>query len=132
MYRDCISPRNQISDVQQQLLDLVDDAGRIERRLDRSLGAITGISFSEYRILHSLRAQPEGAASRVDLSESVGLTPSAVTRALKPLEARGFVQTRKNTRDARQALATLTAAGFELVDDAVGVVNDHAPELLRR
>ncbi len=121
--------KNSTSDDQQQLLTLLGEAAQIERRLDRALSAIKGISFSEYQILRTLLGEPGRAASRVDLAEAVGLTPSAVTRALKPLEKLGFVETVKSDRDARQALATLTGRGLELVDDAVGVVNDVAAEL---
>jgi len=60
----------------------------------------------------------------VDLAAAVGLTPSAVTRALRPLEELGCVDTQKSERDARRSLASLTAAGAELLDDAQGAVND--------
>jgi len=40
----------------------------------------------------------------VDLAAAVGLTPSAVTRALRPLEKLGCVATQKSERDARRSL----------------------------
>ena len=61
---------------------------------------------------------------RVDLAESVGLTASAVTRALRPLEKNGVVATEKHDRDARCSLAKLTPAGAELLRDAESVVAD--------
>lgn len=120
--------RTPTTDRQRELLDYLGEASRLERRLDRTLSAIKGISFSEYLILRTLLEQPGQAASRVELAAAVGLTPSAVTRALKPLEKLGFVETVKGARDARQALAKLTDQGVELADDAVGVVNDAAAE----
>lgn len=99
-------------------------ASKLTRRLDRALSGIKGISFSEYQMLSHLAAEPGGGVTRVDLAASVGLTPSGVTRALKPLEKLGFVETIKDERDARRALATLTDAGTELVADADGVVAD--------
>ena len=51
---------------------------RLERRLDHSLGAIRGISLAEYRLLRALGDAPGSRASRVDLAEAVGLTPSGV------------------------------------------------------
>ena len=90
---------------------------------------IKGISFSEYQMLAALRDHPAAAATRVDLAAAVGLTPSGVTRALKPMEKLGFVETAKDARDARKSLATLTPAGIELVVDADGVVGDAIAEL---
>ncbi len=99
-------------------------SARVERKLDRSLSNIKGISFSEYQLLAALHGDFDGAATRVDLAEAVGLTPSGVTRALKPLEKLGFVETRKDARDARRSLAGLTPHGVELTVDAAGVVDD--------
>ena len=105
---------------------------RLERRLSNSLGAIRGISFAEYRLLHALQDAPESQASRVELAYAVGLTPSGVTRALRPLEKLGLVSTVKNQRDARLAMAALTPAGQELVSDASAVVSDSLATMLQR
>lgn len=105
---------------------------RLERRLDHSLAAIRGISLAEYRLLRALGDAPGSQASRVDLAEAVGLTPSGVTRALRPMEKLGIVSTVKSKRDARLAIAALTPAGRELLDDASGVVDDTMQALLRR
>lgn len=104
--------------------ELLDSAGYLERRLDRALSTIRGLSFSEYRLLRALAIQPEARAMRVELAEAVGLTPSAVTRALKPLEKLGYVVTLKSDRDARRSLACLTDAGRELLSDAEGIARD--------
>lgn len=106
------------------LLTLLETAATLEKRLDRVLSAGRGISFSEYRLLRALAAAPQGTASRVDLATAVGLTPSAVTRALKPLEKLGVVSTERGARDARQSLASLTAAGAELFSEAHGMLQD--------
>ena len=105
---------------------------RLEKRLDSSLGAVRGISFAEYRLLRALSDAPSAWASRVDLAQTVGLTPSGVTRALRPLEKLGYVTTAKSKRDARLALASLTPPGQELVNDASAVVNDLMNALLER
>ena len=105
---------------------------RLERRLDKSLGAIRGISLAEYRLLRALDDAPGSQASRVDLAEAVGLTPSGVTRALRPMEKLSIVSTVKSKRDARLAIAALTPAGRELLDDASDVVDDTMKALLKR
>jgi DNA-binding MarR family transcriptional regulator len=99
---------------------------RLERRLDHSLGAIRGISLAEYRLLRALGDAPGSQASRVDLAQAVGLTPSGVTRALR------IVSTVKSKRDARLAIAALTLAGREVLDDASGVVDDTMKAVLKR
>jgi len=105
---------------------------RVEKRLDNSLGAIRGISFAEYRLLRALSDAPNSWASRVDLAHAVGLTPSGVTRALRPMEKLGYVRAAKSKRDARLALASLTPAGQDLVNDASGVVDDMMKTILER
>lgn len=106
------------------VLVLLDVAARIERRLDNALSMARGISFSEYRILRTLGNAGDRGAMRVDLADSVGLTASAVTRALRPLEKIGVVATKKHERDARCSLARLTPAGQELLGDAEQIVAD--------
>lgn len=106
------------------LLSFLDTAAGLEKRLDRVLSGGRGISFSEYRLLRALAAAPQGTASRVDLAAEVGLTPSAVTRALKPLEKTGVVSTERSLRDARQSLASLTPAGAELFEEAHAMLVD--------
>lgn len=105
---------------------------RLERRLDNALGSIRGISLAEYRLLRALGDAPGSQASRVDLAQAVGLTPSGVTRALRPMEKLSIVSTLKSKRDARLAIAALTPAGRELLDDADGVVNDTLRVVFRR
>ena len=116
---------------QEILLNLASAWVRLERRLDAHLSNVRGISFAEYRILQSLAATPHGRASRVDLAAALGLTPSGVTRALRPLEKIRVVTTQRSERDARLALASLTKAGRELVRDASGVVDDVMSGVLR-
>lgn len=104
----------------------------VVRHLDRSLGSIRGLTFAEYRLLRSLADAPGARASRADLARSVALTPSGVTRALRPLEDLGYVASVRNQRDARLALASLTPAGTELIADATSVVDDVMSGLLDR
>ena len=106
------------------VLTLLETAARVERRLDLALSHTRGISFSEYHLLRALSKLHDGAAMRVELAAAVGLTPSAVTRALKPLEKLGIVTTEKSDRDARRSIARLTPAGTELLADAQWAVDD--------
>jgi DNA-binding MarR family transcriptional regulator len=124
--------KNKTSLGQDFALKLADAAHNVERRLDASLGAIRGISYAEYRLLRALGDSPQSRSSRVDLAQQIGITPSGITRALRPLEKLGVVKTVKAERDARLAIATLTSAGEALLQDASGVVNDALDTILSR
>ena len=113
-------------------LQLASAAQSLGQRLDSSLSAVRGISLAEYRLLTALAECPEARASRVDLARAVGLTPSGVTRALRPMEKLGIVSTVKSKRDARLAIAGLTPAGRELLNDAAAVVDDTMQTLVTR
>ncbi len=122
----------QVSDQQALALAVASAWSHLERRLDASLGAIRGISLAEYRLLRALGDAPGAQASRVDLAHAVGLTPSGVTRALRPMEKLGIVSTLRSKRDARLAIAALTPAGREVLNDASSVVDDTMTTLLQR
>ena len=113
-----LSPRTESA-----VLELLETAANLVQRYDRAL-SFRGISYSEYRILSALSKTAPAGCPRIDLAHAVGLTPSAVTRALKPLEKIGYVSNSRNKRDARQSLATLSPAGVELLEDAQNVLND--------
>jgi len=103
---------------------LLGAAANIERRLDRMVANTCGISFTEYRLLKSLQTRHNGAATRVDLATAVRLTPSAITRALKPLEKIGYVVTEKSSRDARRSIARLTDAAVRVLADTDQLLRD--------
>ena len=109
---------------EQTTLELLETASRLERRLDRELANTRGISFSEYRLLTRLHGAAANGLPRSELARAVGLTASAVTRALKPLEKLGYIESRRNDRDARQSMTRITVAGVALQADAQNAVAD--------
>jgi len=111
------------------ILQFLEVASALERKLDRALSNIKGISYSEYRLLKTLAEATAKGVPRIVLANGVGLTASAVTRALKPLEKLGYVATQRSERDARQSLAVITAAGRVLLNDAQGIFQDTLREL---
>jgi DNA-binding MarR family transcriptional regulator len=86
-------------------------------RLSRVLGRVgpdemccEGLTQRQCAILRALVAQ-EGARLS-DLAASVGITPSAMTRVLERLEARGLVErVRGSQPDGRAAFVRISAAG---------------------
>ena len=111
-------------------LQLVAASQYLAQRLDARLGSLRGVSFAEYRLLATLADQPAARASRVVLARTLGLTPSGVTRALKPMEKLGIVATVKSKRDARLAIAGLTPAGRRLLNEASTIVDETLHDLV--
>ncbi len=106
------------------IFSLLAAANSVEGRLSRVVSNVKGVSFTEYCLLKHLGECHNASATRVELASAVHLTPSAITRALKPLEKIGYVITEKGERDARQSIASLTDAGKALVSDADQLVHD--------
>jgi len=104
-------------DAESLVLEFLEIAAGLERRLDRTL-SFRGLTFSEYRILRAVAATEDTGISRIALANAIGLTPSAITRALKPLEKLGYVTTSRNERDARQSLALISRGGRQLLNEA--------------
>src|SRR5215831_10065871 len=88
------------------------------RRFDGRLGTLHGLSFGDFILLLNLSRAPGGKLRRVDLAEKLGLTASAVTRSLIPLERIGLVTRQRDLRDARIGYATLSKTGQRVVQES--------------
>ncbi len=102
----------------------------IARRLDRRLGALHGLSFIDFTVLKELAADPNGKLRRVDLAEKLGVTQSAVTRILVPLEKIGLVSRHPDPNDARVGYAVLTKVGRTLYEESTETAEETCGELL--
>lgn len=103
----------------------------LRRRFDAVLSDVHGLSVTDFAVLLNLADAPQQQLRRVDLASRLGLTASAVTRLLIPLEKVGLVSRRSNPGDARVALAVLTPAGRERITEARASAQQRAAELLR-
>jgi DNA-binding MarR family transcriptional regulator len=101
-----------------------------ESRVDVPLGALHGLSLSDFATLHHLAEAPGGRLRRVDLARHLALTPSGVTRLLGPLERRGIVSREADGHDARATYAVLTRSGKTLVKDATETASTIAETIL--
>lgn len=100
----------------------------ISRRFDRL--TIHGISFNDFVILYLLRQSPEQKMRRIDLANMLGVTASAVTRMLLPMEKIGLVSREMNERDARVSYVVLSKTGNQVLDYAKKTANEVAAEIL--
>ena len=85
----------------------------LTRELSAELVAEHGLTLNDYEVLLHLARAPEKRMRRVDLAESVLLTPSGITRLLEGLERSGLVERVLCDTDRRVAYAHLTEAGAE-------------------
>jgi DNA-binding MarR family transcriptional regulator len=83
------------------------------RTLEAGLQAAHGLTVVGYEALLLLSEAEGGALRRIDLSRSLGLTASGVTRLLDGLERESLVAKQTCAEDARVTYATLTEAGSE-------------------
>jgi DNA-binding MarR family transcriptional regulator len=102
------------------------------RRFDGRLGTLHGLSLGDFILLLNLSRAPGGKLRRVDLASQLGLTASAVTRALIPLERIGLVKRQRDMRDARIGYAVLTKTGQRVLEESMssaeGVSEEAIPE----
>ena len=120
---DTLNPRGKT------LIDLWLASERLSARVDHSLGAVHGLGFVEFMVLHQLARSPDGRMRRVDLAAAIGRTASGVTRLLKPMEKIGLVSRDSSERDARVSLVALTDTGRERLTEAVLTVNEISQRL---
>jgi DNA-binding MarR family transcriptional regulator len=77
-----------------------------------------GLTINDYEALLRLSRAEERRLKRVELAESLLLTPSGVTRLLDGLERAGYVEKGSCDSDARVTYAVLTDAGLDKLREA--------------
>jgi DNA-binding MarR family transcriptional regulator len=84
----------------------------LTRQLSARLEAAHGVTLNDYDVLVQLAYAPDRQLRRVDLSRSVLLSPSGITRLLDGLEREGWVEKGLCPSDARVTYAVLTETGL--------------------
>jgi DNA-binding MarR family transcriptional regulator len=90
----------------------------LTRELNTQLVADHGLTMNDYEVLLRLSHAPDRRLKRVELAQSVLLTPSGITRLLDGLEAAGWVEKASCAADARITYAVLTDAGTAKLREA--------------
>jgi DNA-binding MarR family transcriptional regulator len=88
------------------------------RRLDAELTSANDLPLRSYEVLLLLDDAPENRLRMSDLSRSVLLSPSGVTRLVDRLERDGLVTRQRCPEDGRGYNAVLTAAGVARLREA--------------
>jgi DNA-binding MarR family transcriptional regulator len=101
-----------------------------KRLVSAELQAEHGLTINDYEALLVLSRTEEGHMKRVDLSRTLMLTPSGVTRLLDGLEEAGLVESVPCPSDKRVTYAAITDAGRQKVGEAASAHNGSIQALL--
>ena len=85
-----------------------------------------GVTFAAYEALRLLAFTRTGSLPMGKLGARLMVHPAAVTNAIGKLEQRGLVQRSMSPDDRRVVLASITAPGRALVEEATAALNDAA------
>jgi DNA-binding MarR family transcriptional regulator len=96
------------------------------RRL-RAAHAAVELSPRSFQLLGLLHDR--GDMSQADLHAAMDLDPSALVQLLNPLEERGLLERRRDVRDRRRHVVSLTASGESRLDRAANAQRDAEDEL---
>lgn len=90
----------------------------MRREISAQLQADHSLTINEYETLLLLSRAEKHHMRRVDIADSLQLTPSGVTRLLDGLRERGFVDKAECPNDARVTYAVLTPTGANKLSEA--------------
>ncbi len=88
----------------------------VTRRFDRGL---SGLGFNEFAILLHLNQSESGSMSCVALAEALGLTASAITRILGPMEKVGYIKRAPHEQDKRISLISIARGGTAYLENSM-------------
>jgi DNA-binding MarR family transcriptional regulator len=91
---------------------LLREADLAFNRALRSELAQHGVTFSQFQ--HLWQLWKEDGLAQFELSRRIGIESSSSTAAIDQLEQRGLIQRRRDPKDRRRVIVTLTAAGQKL------------------
>jgi DNA-binding MarR family transcriptional regulator len=97
-------------------------------KMDEAFCHMLGVNRTDGRCLDIIDQRPGLTAG--ELAQAVGLTAGAVTTVLDRLEARGFVERRRDPNDRRRVTVELTPEANRLAWEAYGPLGEMGGPLL--
>lgn len=98
-------------------LQVMQQIGRTYRIMLSAFGAKVGLPMPRWRVLLTLHQK--GELSQKDLIAELRMDPAALTRQLKSIEQLGWIERHSDAADNRLTNVALTAAGQEVVRQAL-------------
>ncbi|MEV6995966.1 MarR family transcriptional regulator [Streptomyces sp. NPDC093228] len=90
----------------------------LPKALDDDLLKSTGLTMSEYQVLVHLSEATEREMRMTELAAATALSVSRISRVVNAMQARGWVDKRRDAHDARGSVATLTSEGLGRLESA--------------
>jgi len=90
----------------------------LEPRLDEHHKRLFGINHHEYMVLIMLAEAPGQTAELSSIARRVNSSLSRISHTVRRLESDGYVALARSERDGRVTIASLTAAGSDLLERA--------------
>jgi DNA-binding MarR family transcriptional regulator len=106
------------------LLALVGQEAMRRLRAAHAAVELSPRSFQVLALLHD-----RGDMSQADLHAAMDLDPSALVQLLNPLEERGLIERRRDVRDRRRHMVSLTGFGERELDRAASAQREAEDEL---
>jgi DNA-binding MarR family transcriptional regulator len=94
----------------------------LEKHADQVLQQDTGLTFSQCRILLSLRENP--SCSQRCLARCLDLTQAAVSRQTEMLREKGLLTREENAENRREHVLKLTAKGKKQLEEGMELVTE--------
>jgi DNA-binding MarR family transcriptional regulator len=98
--------------------DVLECHARVSCALEKELQREHGLGVSEFEVLERLMTKTEESCRMQELSDSVHLSQSALSRLVGRLEADGLVERAMCTNDRRGIYAVITPAGRDRYEAA--------------
>ena len=98
----------------------------LARQNDQVLQEQLGIGFSQFKILMVLGWNP--SYQQRHIADKLGQTEAGISRQVKLLKDKGFLETQINPNNRREHITIPTAKGKQITDKALEILNNyHAP-----
>ena len=78
----------------------------VEQKLTKEFEKSTGFSLTRYKILIYL--EDKGKSSQAEIATHLRIDPAAITRHLKILEEKSYVERNRNKKNTREVIVSLT------------------------
>jgi DNA-binding MarR family transcriptional regulator len=98
----------------------------IDRQSDQVLQERLGLGFAQFKLLMCL--QWNNGVQQRDIADRLGQTEASVSRQIKLMHERGWLDTKISPHNRRQHITIITPKGERLADEALRILNEfHGP-----
>ena len=101
----------------------------LAKQSDQALQERLGIGFSQFKILMVLQWNPH--TQQRQIAEALGQTEASISRQIKLMLDRGWLQITVSPKNRREHITTPTAKGIRMTEEAREVLNEYHNPMFR-